>query len=129
MKMRFSSLPMAEEMAGQLEAVEAQQVKELGAREDTFTMTFSEGDALRGYAVFSPDDVAGYVVIYMARSMMKGLAQMVASSLFGAASLAGKPLRVHTTKLQGVAAMMGANLADLAADADGLPMGIFGHGV
>lgn len=125
MQVRITALPISMELAAQLPADEAAQALELGQREDTFTFTFAEDAILRGYAVFAPDDEAGFFVIYMARSMMKGLAKTVLAMLFGAATVSGKPLRVHTTKLESMASMMGAKWSDLIRDADGLPMGVF----
>lgn len=125
MQIRITAGPIAVELAAQLPFEEAAQAVELGQRDDTFTLAFAEDGQLRGYAVFAPDDEAGFFVIYMARSLMKGLAKIVLTTLFGASTIAGQPMRVHTTKLEAMAGMMGAKFSDLIKDADGLPMGVF----
>lgn len=125
MRVQLTANPLRGELALQLEIGEARDVAELGARPETFTLAFSEDGKLQGYAVFEPADADGFFVIYMARSMVKGLAGVVLKSLFGVAVTVGNPLRVHTTKLEAMARMMGADLKTMIKDADGLPMGVF----
>lgn len=127
MKISVTKAPLAADLAAQLPADEAAQVADLGAREDCLTLAYVDGGKLAGYAIFGHGD-DGFVVIYMARSMAKGLAAVVLQSVFGAAQVMGKPLRVHTERVRAMARMMGADLSSVFADADGIPMGGF-HGV
>lgn len=129
MQVRITQNPMPAEMAAQLGAEEAGQVEELGARADTFTLIYGDGPKLQGYAIFGPQDEAGFFVVYMARSFLAGLAALTLRGFFGASAVAyGRPLRVHTSKLQAMARIMGADLAEMALDGDGVPMGVFGNG-
>lgn len=125
MRVQITANPLRAELAVQLDIGEARDVAEVGARPETYTLAFSEDGKLQGYAVFEPADLDGYFVIYMARSMVKGLAGVVLKSLFGVSVTLGTPLRVHTTKLEAMARMMGADLSSMIKDADGLPMGVF----
>lgn len=112
----------------QLQADEMAAVTDLASRDDTATLIVTDGNRLMGYAVFGQDN-ADMVTIYAARSLDSFVARAALTGLFGAAQVLGQPLRVHTSKLRAMARFMGAGQAIAALDGDGVPMGVFGHGV
>ena len=71
------------------------------------------------------------VAIYAARALEKGgwLAKAALSGIFGAAQVAGKPLRFHLEDFRGRAAaaarMIGAADFLHLLDGDGVPQGVF----
>lgn len=104
-------------------------VLRVGARDDTATITIGNNDTgeLAAYAVIGRDD-DNMVVIYAARTWLRGMAAMALKGLFGSAQVINAPLRVHLKKLQHLQAyakMFGAGTALEGLDGDGLPMGIF----
>lgn len=103
---------------------EAELVAEVSARSDTAALILRQAGAVIGYAVFGRD-AADMVTVYAARCWNNMLARAAMAGIFGAAQVAGSPLRVHTEKLRAMARYLGAKEAIAAIDGDGLPMGIF----
>lgn len=123
--------PLAAEFHAQItDRSELELVLKVGARRDTATITITNNDtgALAGYAVIG-DDAADHVVIYAARTWLRGpLAAMAFKGLFGAAGVMQRPLRIHTDRLKKYAKLLGADTFAGGEDADGLPMGFFVNG-
>lgn len=124
MKIRMTQDAMAPEFAAQLAPQEAQDVLHLGARKDTFTLTFSDGETLVGYVVFSGHDDTGYFVIYAARAIKAGLGSMVLAGFLGATAVTGKPLRVHFEKVAALGRMAGTDFVGMARDMAGVQMAV-----
>lgn len=88
----------------------------------------SDGDHVAAYAIFG-QDADNMLTVYAARALRGFIAKAAMQGLFGAAQIAGVPVRVHTEKVRAMARMMGADLAVAAKDMDGLPMGVFANGL
>lgn len=124
MKARLISTALPPEILAQLEAKEAEGAAAVSARSDTFSIIAQDGEKLLGYAVFGKDE-GGIVAVYYARSCVPIFGPMIMKQLFGAASILGVPVRVHTEKVGAMARVMGAKVAIEAVDADGIPQGVF----
>ncbi len=127
MTIRASRDPLAEEFHNQIvEPEELANATTVGARSDTATISIVDTSTgnLAAYAVIGYDD-AGMVVIYAARSWMKGLGAVALKGLFNGAQAISKPLRVHAENIRAYARMMGASEVLAAIDADGVNMGVF----
>ena len=114
------------ELIAGLEAGEADHVRDVGARDDTASLIVTDGDTggLLAYAIIGTD-IGGMVTVYAANVFLPGLGKYALTALLGASKVVGKPLRIHTDKVQAMAAAMGAKEAFAAVDLDGLPMGVF----
>lgn len=103
---------------------EVELVADVSARSDTASLVLRQAGAVIGYAVFGWD-AAEMVTVYAARCWNNMLARAAMMGIFGAAQVAGSPLRVHADKLRTMARYMGAKDAFAAIDGDGIPMGVF----
>lgn len=100
-------------------------VNEVSARSDTASLIIQGDDGhLLAYAVIGAD-LGGMLTVYAARAFNSIVAKAAMMGLLGAASVMGKPVRVHTDRVQAMARMMGAEEALNCLDGDGLPMGVF----
>ena len=120
--------PLAEEFHNRIaDADELALVLEVGARDDTATITIVNNDTgdLAGYAVIGRDD-QGWLTIYAARTWLRGpMAAMAFRGLFGASQVMKAPLRIHSERVAKYAKILGVDIALDAIDGGGLPMGVF----
>lgn len=126
-KLAFVTAAIDAGYLAQIDAKEADLVRELMARDDTGALVISDAGQMLGYAVIGVD-LDEMVTVYAARAVKSMMAKAAMIGIFGAAQVFGKPVRVHTEKVRAMARMMGANIAVAADDMDGVPMGIFAHG-
>lgn len=104
---------------------EADLLRTVSARDDTVSLVVSDGDdKLLAHAVVGPDE-DGMTTIYAARCLVKGPGTMFLRAIFGASEVLGRPLRVHTQRIDAFARAVGAETALEAVDGEGLPMGVF----
>ncbi|NOR63025.1 MAG: hypothetical protein GQ535_11110 [Rhodobacteraceae bacterium] len=117
---------MPEEFIDQLDIEEAAHYVDVAERDDTATLYVSdlETGKLQIYVVVGVDQDGMYTA-YAAHCFMKGMAKLAMRSVFGAARIMGKPLRVHSEKVAAMAKMFGAESFLECLDADGVPMGVF----
>ncbi len=132
MNITISESALAAEFLQALAPDEAALVKELGDTKGNFTLTFSDGLKFLGYVVFSPEDATGYMAVFAGRAVgncyRAVLAKSVLMGLFGAASICGKPMRLHSDRLAALAAMVGADFGAIMRDLDGEKIAVLSNG-
>lgn len=124
MKLQIVQVDFPADLLAMLDPQEGDLIRELMARGEVALIATDDDGALVGYAVFG-FDAGDMVTVYAARSRNNLMARAAMMGIFGAAQVIGRPVRVHTEKLRGMARMMGAQIALPARDGDGVPMGIF----
>jgi hypothetical protein len=126
-RLTLTRAAMAPEYLAILPEPERGIVAEVSARDDTALLTMADDNGLLGYAVIGID-LQGLVVVYAARAMQIGLGSVALISIFGAARVLHKPIRVHVDKVGRALAMAraaGVTMTGMGADGDGVSMAFF----
>jgi cytochrome c biogenesis factor len=108
-------------------AEEAAGASDVLARDGNTAIVGMQGDSPLFYAVLGVDEI-GAVSAYYVRTFVPVMGPMLAKQFFGAAQVSGRPIRVHSDTMKRAMAMAraaGADLAGMATDGDGVPLGIF----